>query len=162
MRILETFGFTKILNLTVDKEKSKFIEFLQQKTKPNRLFFFDIFDQEQKEFYGKLSMEKFWLRKKSQSLFPESPFASAEGKIKSSSNKTELEIKLIGWNWFVIFWLLGMSLVFGLALNDIIRTESYGVLIIFVPAFLILYSLGIFKIRKGLKKLEHYIITELK
>ncbi|AXP81748.1 hypothetical protein CJ739_2676 [Mariniflexile rhizosphaerae] len=162
MGILETFGFKKILNLTVDKEKSKFIEFLQQKTKPNRLFFFDIFDQEQKEFYGKLSMEKFWLRKKSQSLFPESPFASAEGKIKSSSNKTELEIKLIGWNWFVLFWLLGMSLVFALALNDIIRTESYGVLIIFVPVYLILYSLGIFKIRKGVKKLEHYIITELK
>lgn len=162
MGILETFGFTKILNLTVDKEKSKFIEFLQQKTKPNRLFFFDIFDQEQKEFYGKLNMEKFWLRKKSQSLFTESPFASAEGKIKSSSNKTELEIKLIGWNWFVLFWLLGMSLVFALALNDIIRTESYGVLIIFVPVYLILYSLGIFKIRKGVKKLEHYIITELK
>lgn len=162
MRILETFGFTKTLNLTIDMEKSKFIEFLQNKIKPNRLFFFDVFDQELKEFYGKLSMDKFWLRRKSPSLFPESPFASAKGKIINSSNKTEIEIKIIGWNWFLIFWLLAMSLVFALALSDIIRTESYGVIIIFVPMFLILYSLGIFKIRNGVKKLENYILNELK
>ena len=160
--ILETFGLKKHLNLTIKMEKAEFIKFLELKVKPNRLFFFDIFDSEQKEFYGKLSLEKFWLRKKSQSLFPESPFASAEGKIKSSSDKSELEVKIIGWNWFVIFWLLGMTLIFGLSLNDIIRTESYGVLIFFAPVFLILYSLGIFKMKKGVKKLEHHIITELK
>ncbi len=162
MGILETFGLTKTLNLTVDMEKSKFIEFLQQKVKPNRLFFFDIFDKEQKEFYGEFSAEKFWLRKKSQSLFPESPFASAEGIINDSSTETELEIKIIGWNWFVIFWFVCMTLVFGLNLNDIFRTESYGVLIFFGPIFLILYTLGIYKMRKGVKKLEHYLITELK
>jgi len=160
--LLETFGLKKHLNLTLKMEKTEFIKFLEQKVKPNRLFFFDIFDSEQKEFYGKINSEKFWLRKKSQSLFPESPFASAEGKIKSSYDKTELEVKIIGWNWFVLFWLTGMTLVFGLSLNDIVRTESYGVLIFFLPVFLILYFLGTFKMRKGVKKLEHYIKTELK
>src|SRR5690606_19797901 len=100
-------------------EKSKCIEFLQNKIKPNRLFFFDVFDQERKEFYGKLSIDKFWIRRKCPSLFPESPFASAKGKIINSSDKTELEIKIIGWNWFVIFWLLAMTLVFAFILSDI-------------------------------------------
>lgn len=160
--ILETFGLKKHLNLTINMEKSEFINFLELKVKPNRLFFFDIFVGEQREFYGKIILEKFWLRKKSQSLFPESPFASAEGKIKSSCDKTMVEVKIIGWNWFVIFWLLGVTLVFALLLNEIIRTESYGVLLLFTPVFLIIYFLGLFNMRKGVKKLELYIITELK
>lgn len=160
--ILNTLGLTKNLKLTIDMDKSKFIEFLQKKVKPNSLFFFDIFDSESKDFYGYVNNEKFWLRNKSQSLFPESPFASAKGKINNSFTKTELEIKIIGWNWFIIFWLLAISLVFGLNLNDIIRTESFGVLIFFGPVFFLFYLLGIYKMRKGVKKLESQIIAEFK
>ena len=159
---LETYGFKKSLNLTINKEKFEFIKFLEQKTKPNRLFFFDMFDSEQIVFYGTVSSENFWLRKKNKSLFPESPFANAEGIIKSSSNQTELEVKIIGWNWFSNLWLAVMTLVFGLTLSDILRTEFYGVLIIFIPIFLILYTSGIYEMRKGVKKLEHYLITELR
>lgn len=161
MKILETFGLTKTFNLTIDMEKSDFIKFLQQKIKPNRLFFFDIFDQEQIEFYGNLNSESFWLRKKSQSLFPESPFASAEGKINISSTSTELEIKLIGWNWFVVIWFFGMTLVFGLTLNDIINTESYGVLIIFLPVYFFLYLLVIYNTKKGMLQLEYFLIANI-
>ena len=54
--LLETFGLKKHLNLTLKMEKTEFIKFLEQKVKPNRLFFFDIFDSEQKEFYGKINV----------------------------------------------------------------------------------------------------------
>ena len=159
-RILGTFGLQKHLNLTIKMEKSEFIKFLELKVKPNRLFFFDIFDSDQKEFYGNVNNEKFWLRK-SDRFFPKSPFASAEGIIKSSSDKTELEIKLIGWNWFILLWFLVMTLIFGLGFNDAIRTNSYGILIVFGPIFVLFYLFGILKIRKGIKKLEHYLIYEL-
>ncbi len=159
-RILETFGLKKQLNLTIKMDKSEFIKFLEPKVKPNRLFFFDIFDNEQKEFYGNVNNEKFWLRK-SDRFFPKSPFARAEGIIKSSSDKTELEIKLIGWNWFILLWFLFMTLIFGLGFNDAIRTNSYGILIVFGPILLMFYLFGILKIRKGVKKLEHYLKSEL-
>ncbi|WP_179019147.1 hypothetical protein [Winogradskyella forsetii] len=159
-RILETFGLKKHLNLTIKMDKSEFIKFLETKVKPNRIFFFDIFDNEQKEFYGNVNNEKFWLRK-SDRFFPKSPFASAEGIIKSSSNKTELDIKLIGWNWFILFWFLFMTLIFGLGFNDAIRSNSYGILIVFGPILLMFYLFVILKIRKGVKKLEHYLKSEL-
>ena len=159
--ILETLGLKKQLYLTINMEKSEFTKVLQSKLKPNRFFLFDILDGEKKEFYGKLGLDKFWIRKKSQKIFPESPFASARGKIKKTSNKTELEMIIIGWNWFVIFWLSGITLILGLTLNDIIRTKSYSILIILVPLFLILYSLGIYKMKKGVKKLQNHIINEL-
>ena len=158
--ILETFGLTKNLKLTVDMEKSKFIEFLQKKIKPNSLFFFDIFDIKQKEFYGNVNEEFFWLRVGAKSIRGGS-FANAHGKMKSYSNKTELNIKITGWNWFILLWFLGISLIFGLVLNDIIRTESFGILIVFGPIFLFFYLIGIIKIRNGVRKLERFLISEL-
>ena len=159
-RILETFGLKKHLNLTVKMEKSEFINFLESKVKPNRLFFFDIFDVKQKEYYGTVNKEDFWLRIGTKSITGGS-FANADGKMKSHLDKTELNIKIIGWNWFIILWFLVMSLIFGLALNDIIKDNSYGILIVFGPIFLIFYLIGIYKIRSGVKKFERQLMTQL-
>ena len=159
--ILETFGLKKNLNLTIKIKKSEFSEFLEQKVKPNRLFFFDIFDSEQKEFYGNVNQENFWLRIGAKSISGGS-FASAQGKIKSYSDKTELDIKITGWNWFILLWFLSISLIFGLVFNDAIRNDSFGILIVFGPIFLVFYLVGIIKIRNGVKGFERFITSELK
>ena len=159
--ILETFKLKKHLNLTVKMEKTEFVNFLESKVKPNKLFFFDIFDGEQKEYYGTVNKDDFWLRIGAKSI-TEGSFASANGKMKSHLDKTELSIKIIGWNWFILLWFLVMSLIICLALNDIIKGNSYGILIVFGPIFLIFYLIGFYKIRNGVKSFELQLMNELK
>jgi hypothetical protein len=159
-RILETFGLKKHLNLTLKMEKSEFIKALELKVKPNRLFFFDVFDSEQKEFYGNVNKENFWLRIGTKSITGGS-FASVNGQMKSSSDETELNIKITGWNWFILLWFLGISLIFGLAFYDAIKTNSFGILVVFGPMFLIFYLVGIIKIRNGVKRCERFLTSEL-
>ncbi|WP_046758409.1 hypothetical protein [Kordia jejudonensis] len=157
--ILETFGLKKNLNLTVKMEKSEFTQLLEQKVKPNRLFFFDIFDSQQKEFYGNVNKDSFWLRLGSKSITGGS-FASANGKIKYCPKKTEMNISIIGWNWFILLWFLGISLIFGLVFIDALKKDSFGLLAIFGPVFLIFYLIGILKIRNGVKRFEKFITSE--
>ena len=158
--ILETFGLKKHLNLTVKMEKSEFTQSLEQKVKPNRLFFFDVFDSEQKEFYGNVNKDNFWLRVGAKSITGGS-FASANGKMKNYSDKTELNINIIGWNWFILLWFFCISLIFALVLNDVLKTNSVGLLVVFGPVFLIFYLVGILKIRNGVKRFEQFITSEL-
>lgn len=149
--ILKILGVIKKIDLTIEIEKSDFIKYLSQKVKPNGLIFLDVLDNDKKEFYGNVSSERFWLRESSKG-FSKSPFASARGIIKDSENKTSLDIKIIGWNWFILFWLLCTSFIFG---NILIEK-----LIIPVVMILVMYLILLFKIRKGVKKLELYLISE--
>ncbi len=158
--ILEIFGLKKHLNLTVNMEKSKFIESLKLKVKPNSLFFFDIFDSEQKEFYGKVSENDFWLRKADR-LIPRSPFARAYGKTTDKKGKTEINIRIIGWHWFIILWFIGLTSFLSLIIVESITSNTLGLLIVFGPVFLFFYIYAFYKLRSGVKKLENYILTEL-
>ncbi|WP_299365914.1 hypothetical protein [Winogradskyella sp.] len=150
----------KHLNWTLKKNKSDFIKMLETKVKPNRLFFFDIFDSEQKEFYGIVNENDFWLRK-SDRLIPNCPWASATGIMKTESNKTTIELKIKGWNWFIILWICFMTIIFGLALSDVIKTNQFGILVVFAPIFLMFYLFALFKMRQGVKRFEKYLKAEL-
>lgn len=158
-RILEFFGFEKHFSLNLKTKKSEFIEFLEMKVKPNNLFFFDIFDSN-KEFYGKVNESDFWLRKPS-GFYSKFHFASASGIIDESTDGTQLKIKIIGWNWFVLLMLFVITLIVGLSVKDIIKTDQYGILIFFGPIFLFFYLIMIFQIRQGVKNFKNHLITEL-
>ncbi|WP_417874000.1 hypothetical protein [Xanthomarina gelatinilytica] len=159
-RILEAFGLKKQLDFTVNSEKSKFIESLKPKVKPNIPFLFDIFDNDQKEFYGTVNENDFWLRKADR--LPKSPYARAFGKVKDTFGKTEINIKIITLNWLVLLYFLVLILFVVLVVMESIRSKTFGLLIVFGPIFLIFFLFAFFKLRSGVKKLENYIITELK
>ena len=158
--ILDTFGLKKNLNLTVNIEKSEFIKFLESKVKPNRLIFLDFLDSEQKEFYGTISENDFWIRKADR-FNPKSGFASASGIIKTESNKTILEIKIKGWNWFILLWLAFLTLMIGLILKTTIQNGSYGIFVVFGPLFLIFYFFAFYKMRQGVKRFKKFLTAEL-
>ena len=160
-QILKFLGLKKELKITLDSGKTEFISFMEKDMKPDQLFFFDIFDVNQKKYYGKIDHNGFKLRRSNGSLFPESQFTKVVGKISGGENNTELDISLIGWNWFIVLFMLVMGLIFGLALNDILSTKSYGVLIMLIPVFLVFLLVPIFKMRKGVKRFEKYLKTEL-
>ena len=76
--ILEDIGLKKHLHLTLKMDRSDFTKMLETKVNPNRLFLFDILDNEQKEFYGSINENNFWLRKADR-FIPKNPFTSAFG-----------------------------------------------------------------------------------
>ena len=158
--ILNAIGLTKKMKLTVDLDYSKFLEFLQKKVKPNRIFILDVFGNGQKAFYGNVNSKKFLLRINGQ-ISPRAPFAIAKGRITSNSEKTELEVILIGWNWFVLLCFLIISIIFGFGLNDAISTGSFGPIAVFGPILFLLFLYIIFKTRNGIKYLEEFLISEL-
>jgi hypothetical protein len=160
-RVLETFGLKKHLDLTIKMEKSEFIKFLELKVRPNRLFFFDLLDSEQKEFYGTINENNFWLRKADR-FIPKCPWANATGLITGESNKTVLKLKIKGWNWFILVWLVLLTMMIGLIVNTTIQNGSYGIFVVFGPVFLILYLFAFFKMRQGVKRFKNYLTTELK
>lgn len=158
--ILKTFGFKKHLNWKLESNKPDFIKKLESKVKPNRLFFFDIFDNEQKEFYGTINENEFWLRKADR-FIPNCPWASANGIMKADSNGTKLELEIKGWNWFILLWFGILTIIVGLALTNAIKTNQFGILVVFGPIFLLFYLFALYKIRQGVKRFEKYLTTEL-
>ncbi|WP_373060068.1 hypothetical protein [Zunongwangia sp. H14] len=159
--ILNILGLKTSLKLKLDSERIEFIKFMEEDIKPDQLIFFDIFDGNEKKYYGNIDQNGFKLRRNTRSLFPESQFTRAIGKISGGNNYTELDISIIGWNWFVIIFLIFMGLIFGLSLNDIISTKSYGVLIMLIPVFLFFLLVLIFNMRKGVRRFEKFLKAEL-
>lgn len=150
-------GLKKRLKINLKFSKFEFIKYLEKSINPQQLFFFDMFETNQKRYYGKIDEREFRLR---QSFFSNN-HSRAIGKISGDNYETELDITIIGWNWFIIFFILGMGLIFGLALNDIMTSKSFGVLVILIPAILFFILFPIFKMRKGLKVFEKYLIIKL-
>ena len=159
-KILYIFGIKKSIILKLNIGKEEFIKLMERKVKPKRLFFLDIFDSNQKKFYGNINGTEFSIRR-SHGFIPYSLFSRAHGKIYEIKKKTELEISLFGWNWFILLWGFWMIGIFGLALNDIIASKSYGVLMMLIPYSLFFLIVPIIMMRVGIKQLERYLIAEL-
>jgi uncharacterized RDD family membrane protein YckC len=90
-----------------------------------------------------------------------SPFAKATGVIKSESDMTLLEIKIKGWNWFILLWLGLISLMLGLILRATIQNDTFGLFIIIGPMFLLFYFFAFFKMRQGVRRFKNYLREEL-
>ena len=73
-------------------DNSNFLDFLQKKVEPNRIFILDVFGKGEKQFYGNVNNDKFLLRLNGQ-ISSKAPFARAKGRINSTSNRTEIELK---------------------------------------------------------------------
>ena len=159
-KILNILGLKKSMKIKLDVGREEFIKLMEKKIKPNRLIFFDIFDSNQKKFYGTINESEFKLRR-SQGFIPNGAFSRVHGKIYETQNKTELEISLLGWNWFILLWAFWMLMIFGFALNDILASKSYDVLILLIPSFLFFSICPFIMMRIGLKRTEKYLRAEL-
>lgn len=49
----------------------------------------------------------------------------------------------------------------GFFFYDAIKTNSYGIMIVFGPIFLVFYLFAIFKMQQGVNRLKNYLLTEL-
>lgn len=159
-RFLEAFGLKKHVSFTVNMEKSKFIELLNQKVKPNDIFFLDILDSDQKEFYGLVNENDFWLRKAER--LSKNPYTRAFGTVKNTLGKTEINIKITTSHWVIILYFIALTSFVVLVISESIKSKTFSLLIVFGPVFLIFYLFAFYKLRSGIKKLENYILTELK
>ena len=102
------------MNISLKNEKVDFINNLKNDIKPDQLFFFDFFDNQPNKYYGTISDSEFKIRP-----CYEYSFAQAHGIIKN--NGSEIEVKIIGYNWFSILYMFAIvKLGFG-ALIDFIK-----------------------------------------
>ena len=127
-KILNILGLKKSMKINLNIGRKKFIDLMEMKIKPKRLIFFDIFDSNQKEFYGTINNTEFKIRR-SQGFMTNGAFSRVHGKIYETHKNTELEISLLGWNWFILLWGFWMLMIFGFGFYDILISKSYGVLI---------------------------------
>ena len=89
-------------------------------------------------------------------------FSKATGRITGGPHNTVLDISIVGWNWFSLIFLIVISLIFGLALIDIITNNSYSILIMLIPMFLFFIIFPTVKMRNGLKRFEEYLLSDIK
>ena len=159
-KILNILGLKKSMKINLNIGREEFVNLMEKKIKPKRLIFFDIFDSKQKKFYGTIDNTEFKIRR-SQGFIPNGAYPRAHGKIYETQNKTELEIELLGWNWFILFWWFWMLMIFGFGFYDILTSKSYGVLILLIPSFLLFSICPIIIMRIGLKRIDKYLRAEL-
>ena len=159
-KILYILSIKKRIKIKLDVNNEEFIELIKKDIKPEQSIFLDIFDNDKKKFYGKINGNEFKIRL-CEGVFRKTGFASAHGKILGTNKKTELEISLLGWNWFISLWSFGMLIFIGFLIYDIITHIGYGGLIIIVPFLLFFISLFLIMMNYGIKQLEKYLIAEL-
>ena len=153
-RIINFFGLTKNLNFSLKNEKANFINEFKKDIKPDRIIFLDFFDNNPNKYYGNISDSEFKIRPGY-----EYSFAQARGIIKNDTS--EIIIRILGYNWFSILYLI---VIVGLgcgALFDLIKNENYGVF----PIILILTILTLFfyfKLKRGIKLFEKTLESDLK
>ena len=150
-------GLIQTLNIRFDKtEKEQPFSNLQRKTKQDQLFFLDIFDRRTKKYYGNFTESKFKIRMPYGSYF-----SRANGVINKKNSK--LEIRVFGYNWFNILYFFVIFLIFGLSLNDILKSKSnYGTLIPLVTIFLFLTLFPLYKLRNQMKSFIKELELDLK
>lgn len=160
-KLLSILGLKKSFQIKLDIEKTEFVEHIGEDIKPNQLFLFDMFDTNQKKYYGNIDQNGFMLRSSRRSS-SKSSFSRAFGTINRERDKVNLDVFIVGWNWFILIFMVIMFLILGLAINDLIACETYGALIMFIPVFLFFILVPVFKMRKGVKRFEKYLIADLK